>query len=64
MIDMSRCRPLATPRVFAGARLLVTPLKGVDGQTYAIAQGNLIVGGFGVEAGDGSKLNRQCAQRR
>jgi len=39
-----------------GGALLATPLKGVDGQTYAIAQGNLIVGGFGLEGGDGSKL--------
>jgi flagellar P-ring protein precursor FlgI len=34
----------------------VTPLHGLDGQVYAIAQGNLIVSGFGVEANDGSKL--------
>ena len=34
----------------------MTPLKGADGQTYAIAQGNLVVGGFGVEGGDGSSL--------
>ena len=30
--------------------------KGADGETYAIAQGNLVVGGFGVEGGDGSSL--------
>jgi len=34
----------------------VTALHGLDGQIYAIAQGNLIVSGFGVEANDGSKL--------
>ena len=39
-----------------GGTLLMTPLKGADGQTYAIAQGNLAVGGFGVEGGDGSSL--------
>ena len=39
-----------------GGTLLMTPLKGADGQTYAIAQGNLVVGGFGVEGGDGSSL--------
>ena len=27
----------------------MTPLKGADGETYAIAQGNLVVGGLGVE---------------
>ena len=39
-----------------GGTLLMTPLKGADGETYAIAQGNLVVGGFGVEGGDGSSL--------
>lgn len=38
-----------------GGTLLLTPLKGVDGQVYALAQGNLVVGGFGVEA-DGSSI--------
>ena len=27
-----------------------------DGETYAVAQGNLVVGGLGVEGGDGSSL--------
>ena len=36
-----------------GGTLLMTPLKGADGQVYAIAQGNLAVGGFGVEGKDG-----------
>jgi flagellar P-ring protein FlgI len=39
-----------------GGSLLVTPLRGVDGQVYAIAQGNLIVNGFGAAANDGSKV--------
>lgn len=39
-----------------GGTLLMTPLMGADGEVYAIAQGNLIVGGLGVEAGDGSSL--------
>ena len=38
-----------------GGTLLLTPLKGVDGQVYALAQGNLIVGGAGAAAG-GSKV--------
>src|SRR5690606_40215993 len=29
-----------------GGSLLMTPLKGIDGNVYAIAQGNLVVGGF------------------
>jgi flagellar P-ring protein precursor FlgI len=39
-----------------GGSLLVTSLKGLDGQVYAIAQGNLIVNGFGAQANDGSKV--------
>ncbi|WP_018169958.1 flagellar basal body P-ring protein FlgI [Thioalkalivibrio sp. ALMg9] len=39
-----------------GGTLLMTPLKGADGQTYSIAQGNLIVGGFGAEGSDGSRI--------
>ncbi len=38
-----------------GGTLIVTPLKGADGQVYALAQGNLIVGGAGASAG-GSKV--------
>ena len=39
-----------------GGSLLMTPLKGLDGQVYAIAQGNLVVGGFGAEGADGSRV--------
>ena len=39
-----------------GGSLVLTPLKGADGQVYAMAQGNLVVGGFGVEAADGSSI--------
>ncbi len=38
-----------------GGTLVATPLKGADGQIYALAQGNLIVGGAGAAAG-GSKV--------
>ena len=38
-----------------GGTLLMAPLRGADGQVYAIAQGNLVVGGFGVES-DGSSI--------
>jgi len=38
-----------------GGTLVATPLKGLDGQVYAMAQGNLIVGGAGASAG-GSKV--------
>jgi len=39
-----------------GGTLLMTPLQGADGQIYAMAQGNLAVGGLGVDAADGSKV--------
>nr|WP_282452994.1 flagellar basal body P-ring protein FlgI [Lysobacter sp. CAU 1642] len=40
-----------------GGTLLMTPLKGADGQIYAIAQGNMVVGGFGVSGNDGSRIS-------
>lgn len=40
-----------------GGSLLMSPLKGVDGQVYAIAQGNMIVGGLGISGSDGSRLS-------
>jgi flagellar P-ring protein precursor FlgI len=39
-----------------GGTLLMTPLLGADGETYAIAQGNMVVGGLGVSGDDGSSL--------
>ena len=39
-----------------GGTLLMTPLMGADGEVYAIAQGNLVVGGLGVAGSDGSSL--------
>ena len=39
-----------------GGTLLMTPLLGADGETYAVAQGNLAVGGLGITAEDGSSL--------
>ena len=40
-----------------GGSLLMAPLKGADGQIYAIAQGNLVVGGLGVSGADGSRIS-------
>ncbi|MEM7432319.1 MAG: flagellar basal body P-ring protein FlgI [Pseudomonadota bacterium] len=39
-----------------GGVLLMAPLRGADGNVYAIAQGNLVVGGFGASAADGSRV--------
>jgi flagellar P-ring protein precursor FlgI len=35
----------------AGGTLLMTPLKGADGQTYAVAQGSVVVSGYGASSG-------------
>jgi flagellar P-ring protein precursor FlgI len=40
-----------------GGSLIMTPLKGADGAVYAMAQGNLVVGGFGAETKDGSSVS-------
>ena len=40
-----------------GGSLLMAPLKGADGQVYAIAQGNVVVGGLGVSGKDGSRVS-------
>ncbi|NVD98316.1 flagellar basal body P-ring protein FlgI [Massilia sp. BJB1822] len=37
-----------------GGTLLMTPLKGADGQVYGMAQGNVLVGGVGAQAGGSS----------
>ena len=39
-----------------GGALVMSPLFGADGQIYAMAQGNLAVGGLGISGADGSKL--------
>ena len=38
-----------------GGTLITTPLRGADGEIYALAQGNMVVGGAGASAG-GSKV--------
>src|SRR5690606_30808736 len=40
-----------------GGALVMTPLYGADGEIYAMAQGNLAVGGLGISGRDGSNLN-------
>ncbi len=46
---------LANAKSLRGGTLIATPLKGADGQIYAIAQGNMVVGGAGASAA-GSKV--------
>lgn len=47
---------LGQARSLRGGTLLMAPLQGADGEVYALAQGNLAVGGFGAEGRDGSKI--------
>ena len=47
---------LANAKSLRGGTLLMTPLKGANGQIYAMAQGSLVVGGFGASGSDGSKI--------
>lgn len=47
---------LGRARSLRGGTLILAPLRGADGQIYAMAQGNLVVGGLGVSAQDGSQL--------
>jgi flagellar P-ring protein precursor FlgI len=47
---------LGNSKSLRGGSLLLSPLKGADGNVYAMAQGNLIVGGFGASGADGSKV--------
>ena len=39
-----------------GGSLIMTPLRGANGQVYAIAQGSVLVNGFGVRGADGSSI--------
>ena len=47
---------LGKAKSLRGGALILTPLYGADGQIYAMAQGNLAVGGLGISAKDGSQL--------
>jgi flagellar P-ring protein FlgI len=44
---------MGNARSLKGGTLVMTPLKGADGQVYAIAQGNLVISGAGASGGGG-----------
>jgi flagellar P-ring protein FlgI len=55
---------MGNARSLRGGTLLMTPLRGADGQVYAMAQGNLLVGGFGAAAsGSQVQVNHLSAGR-
>jgi flagellar P-ring protein precursor FlgI len=47
---------IANAKSLRGGSLLMAPLRGADGNVYALAQGNLVVGGFGASGNDGSSV--------
>ncbi|MFT5175261.1 MAG: flagellar P-ring protein precursor FlgI [Gammaproteobacteria bacterium] len=47
---------LGDSKSLRGGTLLMTTLRGADGQVYALTQGELVVGGFGAEGNDGSSI--------
>lgn len=55
---------LGNAKSLRGGTLLMSPLKGADGQIYALAQGNLLVGGAGASGGGSStQVNHLSAGR-
>ncbi len=54
MIDVN-VSSMGNAKSLKGGTLIVTPLRGADGEIYALAQGNVVVGGAGASAG-GSKV--------
>ena len=53
-IDVS-VSSMGNAKSLKGGTLIATPLRGADGEVYALAQGNVVVGGAGASAG-GSKV--------
>lgn len=55
MLDVT-VSSMGNAKSIRGGTLLMTPLKGADGQIYAMAQGNVLVGGVGASAAGSSKV--------
>ena len=55
MIDVT-VSSIGNAKSLRGGALLMAPLRGADGNVYAVAQGNLVVGGFGASGNDGSRV--------
>ena len=55
---------VGTAKNLRGGTLLMTPLKGADGQVYALAQGNVVIGGVGAEAAGSSITINQLSSGR
>lgn len=55
LIDVT-VNSLGDAKSLHGGSLMLTPLKGVDGKVYALAQGNLVVGGVNASGKSGSSV--------
>jgi flagellar P-ring protein precursor FlgI len=55
---------IGNAKTIRGGTLLMTPLKGADGEIYAIAQGNIVVGGAGASAAGSSTTINQLSVGR
>ena len=55
---------IGNARSLRGGTLIMTPLKGADGQVYAMAQGHLFVGGIGAEGAGASQVTNHLAAGR
>lgn len=55
---------IGSAKSLRGGTLVMTPLKGADGNTYAMAQGNVVVGGAGASAGGTSTTVNHLAVGR
>ncbi len=53
MLDVT-VSSMGNAKSLRGGTLLMTPLKGADGQIYGMAQGNVLVGGVGAQSGGSS----------
>ena len=63
MIDVT-ASSIGDAKSLRGGTLLLSPLKGADGQIYAMAQGNVVVGGAGASAGGSSTQINQLSVGR
>ncbi|HUW49804.1 MAG TPA: flagellar basal body P-ring protein FlgI [Sulfuricella sp.] len=63
MLDIT-VSSIGNAKSLRGGTLLMTPLKGADGQIYGMAQGNLMVGGAGASVGGGSAQVNQLSVGR
>jgi flagellar P-ring protein FlgI len=63
MIDIT-VSSIGDSKSLRGGTLIMAPLKGADGQIYAMAQGNVVIGGAGASSGGSSAQINQLSSGR